>query len=65
MGNLVLFIAEVKTMTDIIVEKRSKLPMGYTLWKQILRINYDTLKKVEKHTFRNDLRIRVEENEEK
>ena len=52
-------------MTDIIVEERGKLPMGYTLWKQILRINYNTLKKVKKHTFRNDLRIRVEENEEK
>lgn len=56
---------EVKELTDIIVEERSKLPMGYTSWKQILRIDYDTLKKVKKHTFRNDLRIRVEENAKK
>lgn len=50
-------------MTDIIVEERSKLPMGYTPWKTILRINYGVLKKVKKHVFKNNLRVRVEESE--
>lgn len=52
-----------KEMTDIIVEERSKLPMGYTPWKPILRIDSDTLKKVKKHTFKHNLRIRVEEGD--
>jgi len=48
-------------MVKLIVEKREKLPIGYTEWKKILKIDYSTLKKVRSHTFRNNLRIRVEE----
>lgn len=44
----------------IVVETREPLPIGYAEWKQLLRIRFSTLKKVKSHTFRDNLRIRVE-----
>lgn len=45
----------------IIVERREKLPMGYSKWKPLITIDYDVLKKVTSHTFTKNLRIRLEE----
>lgn len=44
----------------IVVETRKPLPIGYADWRQLLRIRLSTLEKVKSHTFRDNLRIRVE-----